>query len=91
MTPREHRKRKLISLLDQYLSQHNIKMKYVLGKYRKKLIGGQFLTDKEFSHLIPLLVWDMKMSEDELSIYFQDLIVQNRPEESGNTLENFFG
>jgi hypothetical protein len=91
MTPREHRKRKLISLLDRYLSQQNIKMKYVLRKYRKKLIEDQSLTDQEFSHLIPLLVWNMRMSEDQLTKYFQNLIIQKRSEEPGNTLEKFFG
>lgn len=90
MIDKEQRKRVLISLLDQYISQENIKIKHVLIKYRNILKNGKCLSEREFSHITPLLVWNMKMTKKQLTEHFQNLIAQNKLKNTTNSLENFF-
>jgi hypothetical protein len=91
MNLRESKKQKLLTLINQYLSQSNIKMKYVLKRYQKKLIEGKSLTERELESMIPLLVHNMRMSEDQVRGYFSELTQIPRPvREEMNTLEEFF-
>ena len=91
MNLRESKKQKLLTLINQYLSQSNIKMKYVLKKYQKKLIEGKSLTERELESMIPLLVHNMRMSRDQVRGYFSELTQIPRPvREKMNTLEEFF-
>ena len=91
MNLRESKKQKLLTLINQYLSQSNIKMKYVLKRYQKKLIEGKSLTERELESMIPLLVHNMGMSGDQVRGYFSELTQIPRPvREEMNTLEEFF-
>ena len=91
MNLRESKKQKLLTLINQYLSQSNIKMKYVLKRYQKKLIEGKSLTERELESMIPLLVHNMRMSRDQVRGYFSELTQIPRPvREEMNTLEEFF-
>ena len=91
MNLRESKKQKLLTLINQYLSQSNIKMKYVLKRYQKKLIEGKSLTERELESMIPLLVHNMRMSGDQVRGYFSELTQIPRPvREEMNTLEEFF-
>ena len=91
MNLRESKKQKLLTLINQYLSQSNIKMKYVLKIYQKKLVEGKSLTERELESMIPLLVHNMRMSGDQVREYFSELTQIPRPvREEMNTLEEFF-
>lgn len=88
----EMRRTELLKWIEKYLSQRNIKMKYVLRKYRDRLMTGKTLSEKEFDHLVPLLKWNLKKSDRGVKEYFSCLIRGSRsaePEERG-TLEEFF-
>ena len=91
MNLRESKKQKLLTLINQYLSQSNIKMKYVLKRYQKKLVEGKSLTERELESMIPLLVHNMRMSGDQVRGYFSELTQIPKPvREEMNTLEEFF-
>ena len=91
MNLRESKKQKLLTLINQYLSQSNIKMKYVLKRYQKKLVEGKSLTERELESMIPLLVNNMRMSGDQVREYFSELTQIPRPvREEMTTLEEFF-
>lgn len=91
MNLKESKRQRLLSLINRYLSQSNIKMKYVLRKYQKKLVQGRSLTDHELQTMIPLLVHNLRMSEEQVRTYFAELTLSEKPQqEQTRTLEEFF-
>jgi len=85
------KRQRLLTLIKKYLSQSNIKMKYPLMRYQTKLINGKSLTEKELDSMIPLLVWNMKMTREQIKDYFSE-ITRTQPvkREVTNTLDQFF-
>ena len=91
MNFKESKRQRLLSLINTYLSQSNIKMKYVLRKYQKKLVHGRSLTDHELQTMIPLLVHNLRMSEEQVRTYFAEVTLTEKPQqEQSRTLEEFF-
>lgn len=91
MNLKESKRQRLLSLINRYLSQSNIKMKYVLRKYQTKLINGKSLTEKELDSIVPLLEWNMGMNQKQVKEYFCEVTrhIKEKPEVT-NTLEEFF-
>ena len=90
MNLKESKRQRLLSLINRYLSQSNIKMKYVLRKYQKKLIDGKSLTEKELDSIVPLLQWNMGMSQRQVKEYFREITRHiNEEPEVTSTLEEF--
>jgi hypothetical protein len=91
MRSMEHKRQRLISLIRKYLSQSNIQMKFALQRYETKLLKGKCLTVKELDSMLPLLVWNMKMSRDEVRHYYADLLkTHEMNQETTSTLDEFF-
>ena len=90
MSTKESKRQRLLSLINRYLSQSNIKMKYVLRKYQTKLIDGKSLTEKELDSIVPLLEWNMGMNQKQVKEYFCGVTrhIKKKPEVT-NTLEEF--
>ena len=81
------KRKKLLSLINRYLNQENIKMSYVLGKYKDKLENGKRLKESEFENIIPLLKWNMKMTPEELRVYFSEVVGSGIKKKESNSVQ----
>ena len=75
MTHTEYELRqKMIRYLDFLMRKDHILCRSTLNKYRVRLDMNDYLTSKEFTHVLKFLVWDMKQDKKELKTYFSPII-----------------
>ena len=94
MTQTEYELRqKMIRYLDFLMRKDHIQCRSTLNKYRVKLDMNDYLTSKEFNHVLKFLVRDMKQDKKELKTFFSPIIRPRRPINKPSpeiTLDAFF-
>lgn len=90
MKDREHRRLILIKYCKKYLSQSNIIMKPFIRTCLERLERKQTIKKKDINKLSQLLTYDLRMTRDEISDYFEPLTIKIVKQDSSNSLESFF-
>ena len=94
MTQTEYELRqKMIRYLDFLMRKDHIQCRSTLNKYRVRLDMNDYLTSKEFNHVLKFLVRDMKQDRTELKTFFSPIIRSRKPINKPSpeiTLDAFF-
>ena len=84
------RRKKLINLLNIYLSKEHIQMKSVMKGIKIRLLKEQKITNRQFNSITEYLKRDFKkLTPTQIYLYFQPLIKDPNDFNSMSTLDEF--